>query len=98
MFDGALTPTEKAFAPYTSNLAVFTSFIKPALTNYWNSLSAAQRAQLDIRGYKAFANAWNDVTGFNPNVLLPEGAGISGNQSYATTCASPLSFPRQSET
>ena len=88
MFDGALTPTDKAFAPYTSNLAVFTSFIKPALTNYWNSLSAAQRAQLDIRGYKAFANAWNDVTGFNPNVLLPEGAGISGNQSYATTCAS----------
>src|ERR1700688_1053127 len=36
MFDGVLTPTAKAFEPYTGNLALFTSFIQPALTNYWN--------------------------------------------------------------
>jgi tyrosinase len=82
MFDGVLTPTDKAFEPYTGNLALFTSFIKPALTNYWNSLSAAQRAQLDVRGYKSIDDLWNDVTGFTASV----GAGISGNEAYAITC------------
>jgi tyrosinase len=86
MFDGALTPTDKAFEPYTGNLALFTSFIKPALTNYWNSLSTAQRAQLDIRGYKAFDNLWNDVTGYDPDPNVQ--AGISGNMGYAITCGS----------
>src|SRR3954469_18478113 len=37
MFDGVLTPTDNAFAPYTGNLAKFTSFIKPAMTTYWDS-------------------------------------------------------------
>src|ERR1700738_4013465 len=36
MFDGALTPTDKAFAPYTGNLALFTSLMKAPLTSYWN--------------------------------------------------------------
>jgi tyrosinase len=85
MFDGVLTPTDTAFQPYTGNLAVFTSFIKPAMTSYWNSLSPAQRAQLDVRGYKAFDNLWNDVTGFNPSPAI--NAGISGNEAFATTCA-----------
>jgi hypothetical protein len=83
LFDGALTPTDNAFAPYTRNLAVFTSFIKPALTKYWDSLSSAQLAQLNVRGYPAIDNLWNDVTGFNPTVFPPDGAGISGNMAYA---------------
>jgi tyrosinase len=98
MFDGALTPTDKAFAPYTSNLAVFTSFSSNrALTNYWNSLSASQHAQLDIRGYKTFVNAWNDVTGFNPNVLLPEVPAFP-KPILRDDLRFPLSFPRQSKT
>jgi tyrosinase len=84
MFDGVLSPTDKAFEPYTGNLAVFTSFIEPALTKYWNSLSAAQHGQLSIRGYKAFDDLWNDVTGFTTSI--PGGGGISGNQAYAITC------------
>src|SRR5947209_8045957 len=41
VFDGVLTPTARAFEPYTGNLALFTSFIKEPLTKYWNSLSPA---------------------------------------------------------
>jgi tyrosinase len=85
MFDGVLTPTDKSFQPYTGNLAVFTSFVKPALTSYWNTLSTAQHGQLDIRGYKTFDSLWNDVTGFNPSPAI--NAGISGNEAFATTCA-----------
>jgi tyrosinase len=88
MFDGALTPADSAFAPYTKNLAVFTSFTKPALTKYWDSLSSGQRAQLNVRGYPAIDNLWNDVTGFSPTVFPPDGAGISGNMAYAITCGS----------
>jgi tyrosinase len=84
MFGGVLTPTDKAFEPYTGNLALFTSFIKAPLTNYWNSLSAAQRAQLNTRGYTAFDKLWNDVTGFDPDPNVQ--AGISGNIGYAITC------------
>jgi tyrosinase len=76
MFDGVLTPTDKAFEPYTGNLALFTSFLKPTMRSYWNSLSPAQHAQLDARGYKAFDDLWNDVTG----------GGISGNEAFAITC------------
>jgi tyrosinase len=83
MFDGPLTPTDKAFQPYTSNLAVFTSFIKPALTNYWSSLSPAQLGQLEVRGYKSIDDVWNDVTGYSASA----GAGLSGNEAFATTCA-----------
>jgi tyrosinase len=78
MFDGVLTPQHRGFEPYTSNLAVFTSFIQPALTSYWNSLNAAQRAQLNTRGYANFKSLWNDVTG----------NGVSGNMAYANTCGS----------
>jgi tyrosinase len=86
MFDGALTPTDKAFEPYTGNLAIFTSFIQPAMTAYWNSLSAAQKAQESARGYNAFGDVWNDVTGFSTSI--PGGGGISGNMAYAITCGS----------
>lgn len=84
MFDGVLTPTNHAFEPYTGNLALFTSFIKPALTSYWNTLSPAQHTQLDARGYKALDDLWNDVNGFNPSPSVQ--AGISGNESFAVTC------------
>ena len=78
MFDGVLTPQSLAFEPYTRNLAVFTSFIQPELTKYWNNLSQAQRAQLNVRGYKEFVDMWNDVTG----------NGVSGNVCFANTCGS----------
>ena len=87
MFDGVLTPAGQAFAPYTGNLALFTSFIKPTLSKYFASLSPAQQAQQNIRGYTAFDNLWNDVTGFSPTVVQG-GAGISGNMAYANTCGS----------
>jgi tyrosinase len=78
MFDGVLTPQSMTFEPYTRNLAVFTSFIQPELTKYWNNLSPAQRAQLNVRGYKEFVDMWNDVTG----------NGVSGNVCFANTCGS----------
>jgi tyrosinase len=84
VFDGVLTPTARAFEPYTGNLALFTSFIQAPLTKYWNSLSQAQLAQLDIRGYKSFDLLWNDVNGFDPDPNVQ--AGISGNIGYAITC------------
>ncbi len=84
MFDGVLTPTDAAFEPYTGNLALFTSFLKPALTAYWNGLSAAQHGQLDARGYKAFDDLWNDVTGYSASNQL----GVSGNEAFAITCGS----------
>lgn len=84
MFDSVLTPTGSAFEKYTGNLALFTSFAKPALADYWKTLSPAQAAQLVTRGYKEFEDLWNDVTGLDPK----SGNGISGNVSFATTCAS----------
>jgi tyrosinase len=87
MFDGVLTPTDQAFAPYTGNLALFTSFVQPALSKYFASLSPAQQAQQNIRGYTTFDKLWNDVTGFNPTIVQG-GAGISGNMAYANTCGS----------
>ena len=85
MFDGVLTPTDAAFAPYTGNLAIFQSFIKSPLAKYFGSLNAAQQAQQKIRGYSTFDLLWNDVTGFSPTIIKG-GAGISGNMAYAITC------------
>lgn len=82
MFQGVLTPTDAAYAPYTRNLNVFTDFMQPALQAYWNSLSPTQRAQLDARGYSSLDLLWNDVTGYSP----AKDAGISGNMAYAITC------------
>ena len=86
MFDGLLTPADKAFEPYTRNLAVFTSFAQPSLTSYWDTLTPAQRTQLNICGYKQFDLLWNDVTGYDPNQTNP--GGVSGNMAYANTCGS----------
>lgn len=82
MFDGVLTPTDHAYEPYTGNLAQFTAFAKPAMTAYWATLSTAQRGQLDARGYKAFDDVWNDVTGYS----VAQDAGISGNAAFVNTC------------
>ena len=82
MFDGVLTPIGRAFEPYTGNLALFTSFLKPALTSYWDTLTPRQHAQLGVRGYKAFDDVWNDVTGYSTSAQ----AGISGNEAFAITC------------
>ncbi|HJQ36765.1 MAG TPA: tyrosinase family protein [Thermoanaerobaculia bacterium] len=84
MFDGPLDPQNRPFEPYTSNLAVFTSYAQPALQAYWNTLSADQRSQLKTRGYSTFDDMWNDVNGYNPSSQN----GISGNIAYATTCGS----------
>ncbi len=82
MFDGVLTPTDAAYAPYTGNLKLFTDFIKPSLGRFWNSMSAAQRNQQSARGYNKLDDLWNDVTGYN----AAQQAGISGNMAYAITC------------
>lgn len=82
MFDGVLSPTDPAYAPYTGNLARFTSFIQPAFQQYWNSLDTQQRQQLAARGYADFGALWNDVTGYNADAKT----GISGNAGYAITC------------
>ena len=80
MFDGVLTPTDKAFEPYTGSIGAFTSFIKPALTKYWNGLSAAQRAELHKRGYNTIDDMWNDVTGNgNPENMA---FAVTGNARY----------------
>lgn len=81
MFDGALTPVSDAFRPYTRDLGTFTAYIKPAIQAYWNSLSAAQRQQLDLRGYPSFDVLWNGVTGYDPNT----GKIVPGNQAFAAT-------------
>ncbi|HIE4564377.1 TPA: tyrosinase family protein [Stenotrophomonas maltophilia] len=82
MFDGVLTPTDSAYAPYTRNLAVFTRFMRPALQRYWETLDAGQRDQLKLRGYLTADDVWNDVTGYS----AAEKTGISGNAAYAITC------------
>lgn len=82
LFDGVLSPTDPAYAPYTRNLAVFTAFIQPALLRYWNTLTTEQRQQLAARGYGDFGALWNDVTGYNAE----EKTGIAGNAAYAITC------------
>src|SRR5437588_191738 len=64
LFDSVLTPRDAAFAPYTGDLGRFTTFIKPALSAYWNTLNPAQLGQLKIRGYGSFDLLWNDVTGY----------------------------------
>jgi tyrosinase len=78
LFDSVLTPRDAAFEPYTGDLGRFTTFIKPVLSAYWNTLNPAQLGQLKIRGYSSFDLLWNDVTG----------AGVSANMSYAITCGS----------
>jgi tyrosinase len=75
MLDGVLTPVDKAYAPYTRSLQVFTSFVKPAMAKYWSSLSAAQRAQLHVRGYDTLEDMWHAVTG----------NGVPGNMAFAVT-------------
>ncbi|HKP05422.1 MAG TPA: tyrosinase family protein [Chthoniobacterales bacterium] len=82
MFDGLLTPRDMGFEPYTGNLGRFTAFAKPALEKYWNSLTPAQKNQLNVRGYTEFELLWNDVTGYSPKNQF----GISGNMGYAITC------------
>jgi tyrosinase len=78
IFTGVLSPGDKAWEPYTKDLATFTSFTKPAMTSYFNSLSPAQRTQLNARGYKTFDDMWNDVTG----------NGVPGNMAFAQTSKS----------
>ncbi|HTV53855.1 MAG TPA: tyrosinase family protein [Terriglobia bacterium] len=79
MFGGVLSPTNDAYKPYTENLVVFTAFIKPVLTQYWDSLSPAQRGQLNTRGYMQFDDLWNGPLGVT-------GAGVAGNEAFAATC------------
>lgn len=75
MFDGVLTPRDKAYARYTLNLDVFTAFIQPPLFKYWGTLNSAQIEQLDKRGYTGPDKMWNDVTG----------NGDPTNMAFATT-------------
>jgi len=81
MFDGVLTPVDKAYLPFTKDLDTFTATMKPAMKAYWDSLNKAQRKQLDIRGYSTFELLWNDVTGYDPKT----GKIVPGNQAFAAT-------------
>lgn len=91
MFNSPLTPTDAAFLPYTANFARFSDFLKPTLMRYWDGLSADQHAQLHNRGYDAFDNLWNDVTGWVPPVPPPPaepetgGYADAGNQAFCVT-------------
>ncbi|HXT14964.1 MAG TPA: tyrosinase family protein [Gemmatimonadaceae bacterium] len=84
MFNGVLTPTDPHYEPYTRNISAFSTQLRGPLTAYWNSLNAAQRAQLDKRNYKAFDDMWNDVMGLD----VPSQQFFSGNLTYAFTSGS----------
>lgn len=81
MFDGVLSPSNAPYTPYISTLDQFTSFIQPALKSHWNSLSAAQRQQLELRTYADFDDLWNAVTGFDPTMKPPQV--VPANTAYA---------------
>ena len=81
MFDGVLTPTDKAYEPITGNLALFTDALTPPLTQYWNSLSPAQINQLNARGFKTFQDLWDATNGYVPTLK----DGSTGNQAFAVT-------------
>lgn len=83
MFNGVLTPTDAAYAPYTKDIATFTRFIQPSLKKYWDALSTAQRTQLDARGYTSFDIMWNDVTGYTATPPPPHVD--PANMAYAQT-------------
>jgi tyrosinase len=83
MFNDVLTPIASEFAPYTKDIATFTSFIQPALKKYWAGLNHDQLVQLNNRGYTSFDKMWNDVTGFN--ATLPPPHLDPTNQAFAQT-------------
>ncbi|HET7436840.1 MAG TPA: tyrosinase family protein [Thermoanaerobaculia bacterium] len=83
MFDGPLNPRNMPFERYTGNLSDFTNFIQAPLQTYWNGLTAAQLAQLNVRGYPTFDDFWYSVNGYDP---ASQNA-FAGNIAYATTCA-----------
>ncbi|HTQ12334.1 MAG TPA: tyrosinase family protein [Rhizomicrobium sp.] len=83
MFDGVLTPADRAYEPFTFNLDVFTKFIQPTLTKYWDGLSGAQHAQLDARGYKTFEAMWNDMLAYDTVKQYAN----AGNIAFAPTCS-----------
>lgn len=78
MFGGVLTPMADAYASTTLNIDVFEKAIRPALEEFWSTLSAAQLAQLALRGYASVDEVWKDV----------DGNGVAGNISFAPTCTS----------
>ncbi|MET4729482.1 tyrosinase [Lysobacter enzymogenes] len=83
MFDGVLSPTDRAYAPFTVNLKLFTDYIKPTMAGYFERLDDDQRAQLKLRGYTTFEEAWCDVNGY----YAAKQTGLTGNQAFAVTCA-----------
>jgi len=85
MFEHALTPTAAAFERYTGNLARFTEFIQPALSKYWDGLTADQRTQMNLRGYTEFKGLWNDVVGLTKIDCVPDLVGVAGNQAFTIT-------------
>jgi tyrosinase len=62
MFDGVLAPTDAAYAPFTKDLATFTSYIQPSLKRYWATLTAEQLADQKTRGVNSFDDLWAGVT------------------------------------
>lgn len=87
MFDGVLTPADGAYAVATENIAVFEAMIRPALEQYWSTLSGPQLAQLGLRGYSSIDDVWKDV----------DGNGVAGNAGFAPTCSSRYLTRRNSK-
>ncbi len=81
MFDGVLTPTDAAYAPYAKDIDTFTAFIKAPLEAYWNGLNPIQRKQMALRGYTSFELLWDSVTGKDPS----SGTIDPGNAAFAAT-------------
>jgi tyrosinase len=84
MFVDGLTPHSPLFLPYNRDIATFTNFIKPPMTNYWSTLNADQLAQLNTRGYQTFDSLWNDVIGYSTkdHKIIP------GDSAFATNAKS----------
>lgn len=80
MFDGVLTPTDAAYAPYTKDIDTFTSFIQPSLKTYWGQLNPTQLKQMAARGNTSFDTFWDGVIGKDPGT----GTIDPGNAAFAT--------------
>ncbi|WP_232537165.1 tyrosinase family protein [Cystobacter fuscus] len=80
MFEGVLTPTDAAYAPYTKDIDTFTAFIQPSLEAYWKQLNPTQLTQMAARGNNSFELLWAGVIGKDPSTGVID----PGNAAFAT--------------
>ena len=65
MFDNALNPSSPLYNPFIKDFQTFYDYLNPALTAYWNGLSASQLQQLNVRMMPTLDSLWSQVKG-NP--------------------------------